>query len=44
MTGEKLKRIITENGYTLASAARLLGMSPQHLNQALSVADVKSGL
>jgi transcriptional regulator with XRE-family HTH domain len=44
MTGEKLKRIITENGYTLASAARLLGMSSQHLNQALSVADVKSGL
>jgi transcriptional regulator with XRE-family HTH domain len=44
MTGEALKKIITENGYTMASAARLLEMSPQHLNQALSAADVKSGL
>lgn len=44
MTGEKLKGIITENGYTMASAARMLDMSPQHLNQALSAADVKSGL
>ena len=44
MTGEKLKGIIAENGYTMASAARLLEMTPQHLNQALSAADVKSGL
>ena len=44
MTGEKLKGFIVENGYTLASAARLLDMTPQHLNQALSAADVKSGL
>ena len=44
MTGDDLKKIITESGYTMASAARLLDMTPQHLNQALSVADVKSGL
>lgn len=44
MTGEKLKKIIAESGYTMASAARLLDMTPQHLNQAVSVADVKSGL
>ena len=44
MTGEKLKALIVENGYTMASAARLLEMTPQHLNQALSAADVKSGL
>ena len=41
MTGDDLKKIITESGYTMASAARLLDMTPQHLNQALSVADVK---
>lgn len=44
MTGDKLKKIIAGNGYTMASAARLLDMTPQHLNQALSAADVKSGL
>lgn len=44
MTGEKLKKIIAENGYTMASAARSLDMTPQHLNQALNAADVKSGL
>lgn len=44
MTGEKLKGIIAESGYTMASAARLLEMTPQHLNQALNAADVKSGL
>ena len=44
MTGERLKAFISENGYTMASAARLLEMTPQHLNQALNVADVKSGL
>jgi len=44
MTGEKLKEIITKNGYTMAAAARLLDMTPQHLNQAVSAADVKSGL
>lgn len=44
MTGEKLKEVILGQGITLASAARRLGMTPQHLNQALSAADVKSGL
>ena len=44
MTGEKLKMIIAGSGYTMASAARLLEMTPQHLNQALNAADVKSGL
>ncbi len=44
MTGEKLKRIIIEHGYSLSEAARRLSMTPQHLNQALSAADVKSGL
>ncbi len=44
MTGEKLKDIIVKSGYTMASAARLLDMTPQHLNQALNAADVKSGL
>ena len=44
MTGERLKEFIIGRGLSLAACARLLNMSPQHLNQALSAADVKSGL
>lgn len=44
MTGEDLKKRLQKEGFILADVAKKLTMSPQHLNQALSAADVKSGL
>lgn len=43
MTGETLKKILNGMGMPLAEIAKRLEMSPQHLNQALSASDVKSG-
>lgn len=44
MTGESLKSKIQGRGFLLRDVATRLGMSAQHLNQALNAADVKSGL
>lgn len=44
MTGENLKKFIMSSGISLTEMSKRLEMSPQHLNQALSVADIKSGL
>lgn len=44
MSGEELKQKLLGRGYVLADIAKQLGMSPQHLNQALNAADIKSGL
>ena len=43
MKGETLKKILSQSGLSLADIAKRLEMSPQHLNQTLSVADVKTG-
>lgn len=44
MKGGELKAKLKDKGYVLADVATRLGMSAQHLNQALGAADVKSGL
>lgn len=44
MTGETLKTRISSCGVSQAEIARRLGMSQQSFNQALLVADVKTGL
>ena len=44
MTGEILKNELLNRGLVLSDIAKRLGMSPQHLNQALNAADIKSGL
>lgn len=44
MTGKELKEKLQTTGLSLADIAGKLGMSPQHLNQALNAADIKSGL
>ena len=44
MTGNELKQIILSKGISLTEMSRRLEISPQHLNQALSAADIKSGL
>ena len=44
MTGAELKQKLTEAGCVLADLAKQLSISPQHLNQALSAADIKTGL
>lgn len=38
-----LRNVLSKRGIVLAELAKSLGMSPQHLNQALNAADVKSG-
>ncbi len=43
MSGEMLRNVLSKRGIVLAELAKSLGMSPQHLNQALNAADVKSG-
>lgn len=43
MTGEELKDLLQEEGTSQSELARKLGMSQQAFNQALKVADVKSG-
>lgn len=43
MTGEELKDLLQDEGTSQAELARKLGMSQQAFNQALKVADVKSG-
>ena len=44
MNGERLKKILAKTGLSKAEIAKRLEMSPQHLNQALNAADIKSGL
>lgn len=44
MTGNELKQIIVSQGISMTEMSRRLEMSPQHLNQALSAADIKTGL
>ena len=44
MTGEILKNELLNRGLVLSDIAKRLGMSTQHLNQALNAADIKSGL
>lgn len=43
MTGEQIKNILLQNGIKIAELHRLLDTSPQNMNRALNVADVKSG-
>lgn len=43
MSGEMLRNVLNNRGVVLADLAKTLGMSPQHLNQALNAADIKSG-
>lgn len=44
MTGEELRPYISALDTTLASTARKLGLTPQNLDAALKVKDVKTGL
>ena len=44
MTGEILKNELLNRCLVLSDIAKRLGMSPQHRNQALNAADIKSGL
>lgn len=44
MNGKELKdKLLTITGLSLADIAGKLGMTPQHLNQTLNAADIKSG-
>lgn len=44
MTGKDLKeKLLCTTGLSLADIAAKIGITPQHLNQQLSVLDVKSG-
>lgn len=43
MTGEELKDLLQDEGISQSELARKLNMSHQAFNQALKVADVKSG-
>lgn len=44
MNGEQIKNRLAAAGYSIAEAARILGMTRQNLSQALSSQDVKTGL
>lgn len=44
MTGEELKKVLTQHGLMLKDVAALLGMSQQNFSSALKVADIKTGL
>lgn len=43
MSGEELDKKLKGAGFVLADIARLLGVAPQSINQALNAKDVKSG-
>ena len=43
MKGSELKKILLQEGYTLADIASRIGESPQNLSSMLGAADVKSG-
>ena len=44
MSGEQLNKMLKDSGYVLADIARMLGITPQALNQLLNAKDVKTGL
>lgn len=44
MSGEELKRKLTETGFSLSRISQLLGKTPQQLDQALNAKDVKTGM
>lgn len=44
MSGEEVKKILTENGYKLTDIASALGIIPQNLHSLLKAEDVKSGV
>ena len=44
MSGEQLKNILRQKGYSQAKIAQIIGMSQQSFNQMLAAADIKSGL
>ena len=43
MSGEQLKKKLLTTGIPIAEIARMAGMTSQHINQALNVADIKTG-
>ena len=44
MSGEELKKKLSETGISLSRISQLLGKSPQQLDQALNAKDVKTGM
>ena len=44
MTGKRVKEILKERGYKLASVAESMGIIPQNLQSLLNVDDIKTGV
>jgi len=44
LSGEQLRKILRQKGYSQAKIAQIIGMSQQSFNQMLTAADIKSGL